>query len=93
MHVNTVEILAEQGDQIVKALKTKAATLTGEPKKALEKKIEVLQKMIEVCKSVPDEWTEHEKLASRPRCSRPPARLAKSSAGAAGTAGGAGVLS
>jgi hypothetical protein len=67
LHVNTVEILAEQGDRIVKVLKTKAARLTGEPKKTLEKKIEVLQKMIEVCKSIPDEWTEHEKLANTPQ--------------------------
>jgi hypothetical protein len=67
LHTNTVELLAEQGDLLVQALKAKAVTLTGEPRKALEKKIVVVQRMIDISKSVPDDWTEHEMLANTPQ--------------------------
>jgi hypothetical protein len=67
LNTNSVELLAEQGDRFVTALNTKAATLRGEPKKMLEKKITILQRMIDIAKSVPDEWTDHEKLANTPQ--------------------------
>jgi hypothetical protein len=66
LNTNSVELLAEQGDRFVKALKTKAATLQGEPKQMLEQKIATLQRMIDVAKSVPDDWNEHEILANKP---------------------------
>jgi len=67
LNTNSVELLAEQGDRFINALKAKAAKLRGEPKLMLKKKIAVLQRMIDVAKSVPDDWNEHEKLANTPQ--------------------------
>ena len=67
LNTNSVELLAEQGDNFVKVLTAKAATLPGPRKAALKRKIEILQRMTAVSKSVPDEWSEHEKLANTPR--------------------------
>ncbi len=60
---NSVELFAEQGDAIVKALQDKAATLSGAPRKALDSKIVVVRKMVAFARSVPDTWSDHEKLA------------------------------
>jgi hypothetical protein len=64
LNTNSVELLAEQGESFIKALKAKVATLRGTRKKLIEKKIGLLQRMIDIAKSVPDEWSEHEKLAN-----------------------------
>jgi hypothetical protein len=60
---NSVELFAEQGDAILKALHEKAATLSGAPRKAMDSKIVVMKKMVAFARSVPDTWSEHEKLA------------------------------
>jgi hypothetical protein len=60
---NSVELFAEQGDAILKALQAKAATLSGAARKAMDGKIVVVGKMVAFAKSVPDTWSEHEKLA------------------------------
>jgi len=60
---NSVELIAEQGDTILKALVGKAATLSGPPRKTLDDKIAVFKKMIAFSRTVPDTWAEHEKLA------------------------------
>src|SRR5437899_4706266 len=60
---NSVELMAEQGDALLKALKEKAATLSGPPRKAMDGKIVVMKKMVAFAQSVPDTWSEHEKLA------------------------------
>jgi len=60
---NSVELFAEQGDAILKALQAKAATLSGAARKAMDGKIIVVGKMVAFAKSVPDTWSEHEKLA------------------------------
>ena len=64
---NTVELLAEQGDDIVRALTGKAAPLAGASRRAIEHKIAVLKRMVAFCRSVPDEWSAHEKLANTPQ--------------------------
>jgi hypothetical protein len=64
---NTVEILAENGDRLLRALKAKAAPLAAKPKKSLDDKIAILQRMIDVSRSVPDTWSAHEALASAPQ--------------------------
>jgi hypothetical protein len=66
LNTNSVELLAEHGDRFIKAMKAKAETLEGEPKAALEKKIEVLRRMVKFSRSGPDSWSEHERLASSP---------------------------
>ena len=62
-----MELLAEHGDAFIKALNAKAATLTGEARKTLERKIEILRVMIAFCRTVPDAWSEHDRLASTPK--------------------------
>jgi hypothetical protein len=61
---NSVELMAEQGDALLKALRDKAATLSGAARKAMEDKIAVMKKMVAFAQSVPDTWSDHEKLAN-----------------------------
>src|SRR4029079_17271648 len=60
---NSVELMAERGDPILKALQQKAATLSGPARKTLDDKIVVVKRMVAFARSVPDTWAEHEKLA------------------------------
>jgi len=60
---NSVEIVAESGNQFIPTLKATAVQLPELQKQALERKIEILRKMIAFAKSVPDEWGQHEALA------------------------------
>jgi hypothetical protein len=64
---NSVEIVAEQGNQFIKALMAKAVQLPDEQKRLLENKIVTLRKMVEFCRSVPDDWGQHELLAGTPK--------------------------
>jgi hypothetical protein len=64
---NSVELMAEQGDQFVKALTVKAASLPNPAKQLLEAKIAVVQAMIAFCNTVPDDWGQHQILASTPK--------------------------
>ncbi|HEU0082751.1 MAG TPA: hypothetical protein VFQ87_07740, partial [Bradyrhizobium sp.] len=50
---NTVELLAEQGHDILKALTEKAAQLSGAQRAAVERKIAVLKRMVGFARSVP----------------------------------------
>ena len=64
---NTVELLAEQGHEFIKALSQKAASSSGNQRKAMDHKIAVLKRMVAVARSVPDEWAQHEKLGDTPQ--------------------------
>jgi hypothetical protein len=64
LHVNSVELMAEKGDKFIKALKAKVAQASD--KTDLEQKIAVLQRMVAFGRTVPDSWSEHEKLANTP---------------------------
>jgi hypothetical protein len=64
---NSVEILAENGDRLLRSLKAKAASSAAKPKRLLENKIAILQRMIAVSRSVPDTWSAHEALADKPQ--------------------------
>jgi hypothetical protein len=64
---NTVELLAEQGEEFVKELTAKTASLAGPARNALEQKIAVLKKMVALATSVPDTWSEHEKIGDTPQ--------------------------
>jgi hypothetical protein len=64
---NTVELLAEQGHDIIRALSEKAAQSSGAQRNALDHKLAVLKRMVTFCRSVPDEWAAHEKLANTPQ--------------------------
>ena len=64
---NTVELLAEQGPEFVRALTQKAAQLSGAARQAMDRKIAVLKQMVAVARAVPDEWAQHEKIADTPQ--------------------------
>ncbi len=64
---NSVELLAEQGHEFIKELTARAAALSGAPRAAMERKLAVLKKMVAFAKTVPDTWSEHEKLANTPQ--------------------------
>ena len=64
---NTVELIAEQGDELVKELKARVASLSGPARAAMEHKIAVLTKMVAHATSVPDEWALHEKMGDTPQ--------------------------
>ena len=53
--------------RFIKALTEKAATLSGPARKAMDHKIAVLKKMVAFSRTVPDNWSEHEKLADTPQ--------------------------
>jgi hypothetical protein len=59
---NSVELLAEQGEGFVRLLAARAVNLTGPARKAMEHKIAVLKKMVAQARTVPDDWSEHEKI-------------------------------
>jgi hypothetical protein len=64
---NSVELLAEQGHEFIKELTARAATSSGAARKAMDHKLAVLKKMVAFTRSVPDTWSEHEKLANTPQ--------------------------
>ena len=64
---NSVELMAEQGHEFIKELTAKAASLSGAPRKAMDHKLAVLKKMVAFTRTVPDTWSEHEKLANTPQ--------------------------
>jgi hypothetical protein len=64
---NSVELLAEQGHELIKELTTRAAALSGAQRAAMERKLAVLKRMVAFTRTVPDTWSEHEKLANTPQ--------------------------
>src|SRR5712672_983885 len=53
---NSVELLAEQGHDIIGALTAKDAQLSGDARRKMQHKIAVLKRMVAFARSVPDEW-------------------------------------
>ena len=64
---NSVNLLSEQGDLFIKTLKAKSAELNGTAKDVMEKKIGVLTRMVAFCRTVPNRWSELEKLGNTPK--------------------------
>jgi hypothetical protein len=64
---NSVELLAEQGHEFIKELTARAATSSGAARKTMDHKLAVLKKMVAFSRTVPDTWSEHEKLANTPQ--------------------------
>jgi hypothetical protein len=60
---NSVELVSEQGHEILAALIAKAAKLSGAPRQAMDAKIAVFKRMVTLARSVPDEWAAHGKIA------------------------------
>ena len=63
LSTNTVSLLAEHGDKFVAVLNASAEALDGAERKAFDHKIAALRKMIAFSRTVPNAWSEHDKLA------------------------------
>jgi len=63
LSTNTVSLFAEDGNRYLLALRAKAKGLTGPTKSSMERKIEGLKRMIAYSRSVPNRWSEHDRLA------------------------------
>jgi hypothetical protein len=63
LSTNSVSLLAERGEKFVAAMDRIAAERGGPERAAMERKIAVLKKMIAFSRSVPDSWSEHDRLA------------------------------
>ena len=63
LSTNTVSLFAEDGNRYLLALRQRAKGLTGPAKLAMERKIEGLKRMIAYSRSVPNRWSEHDRLA------------------------------
>jgi hypothetical protein len=63
LSTNTVSLLAEHGDKFLSRLTVQASRLGGAERNAMDRKITALQKMIAFTRTVPNAWSEHDKLA------------------------------
>jgi hypothetical protein len=63
LSTNSVSLMAEHGSRLLAALRQKTKTASGDARVALERKIEALKRMIAFSRSVPNSWTEHDRLA------------------------------
>ncbi len=63
LSTNSVSLLAEHGGRLAGVLRQRANTLTGNSKLVMERKIEALKRMIAYSRSVPDHWSEQDRLA------------------------------
>ena len=67
LSTNSVELLAEAGDEFISVLRSKARSATGARKAALLGKIDIVKKMIAFSRTVPDRWNDHARLADTPK--------------------------
>lgn len=63
LSTNTVSLLAEFGNRYLAALRMKAVTLRGEAKRVMDRKVDALTRMIAYARSVPNRWSEQDRLA------------------------------
>src|SRR5215510_4491488 len=63
LSTNTVSLLAEDGNRYLAALRQKAKGLMGPAKLTMERKIDGLKRMIAYSRTVPNRWSEHDRLA------------------------------
>jgi hypothetical protein len=63
LSTNSVSLLAEHGGRLTAILRQKANTLSGSAKIEMERKIEAFKRMVVFSRSVPNRWSEHDRLA------------------------------
>jgi hypothetical protein len=63
LSTNSVSLLAEHGGRLTTILRQKANALSGSAKTAMERKIEAFKRMVTFSRSVPNRWSEHDRLA------------------------------
>src|SRR6516165_4104731 len=64
---NSVEILAEKGNEFIRQVASKSALASGAEHQSIDGKIDVLRRMVAFARSVPDAWSQHEILANTPK--------------------------
>jgi hypothetical protein len=67
LHTNSVEVVAEEGHHFLKALERQANMLSGAEHQRMEAKLAIFRRMLAFTRSVPNRWSEHEKLAVTPK--------------------------
>jgi len=67
LSTNTVSLLAEDGDRYLAALQGRAQTLSGDARRAFDRKLVALRKIIAYCRSVPPQWSAYDELAKKTR--------------------------
>lgn len=63
----TMHLLADQGDDLLRALAAKAAGLSGAQREAMAAKIATLKRMIAFSRTVPADWNSQERLGETPQ--------------------------
>jgi hypothetical protein len=63
LSTNSVSLLAEHGSRLTAILRQKADAMTGSARVAMERKIEAVKRMVAFSRSVPNRWSEHDRLA------------------------------
>ncbi len=63
LSTNSVSLMAEHGDEFIAALKTMAASRDADGRNAMARKIEAVGRMVAFSRTVPNAWSEHDKLA------------------------------
>jgi hypothetical protein len=63
LSTNTVSLLAEYGDRYIATLHLKAVLKRGDARRLMERKVEALRRMIAFCRSVPNRWSDQDRLA------------------------------
>jgi hypothetical protein len=65
---NSVSLLAAHGDDFLRALSEEAAARrNGAEKAALQRKIEILRRMVAASRAMPNRWAEHDRFADTPQ--------------------------
>ena len=64
---NSVEILAEKGDELIRQVQSKSALASGAEHQPVDVRIDILRRMVAFARSVPDAWGQHEILANTPK--------------------------
>ena len=64
---NSVEILAEKGDELIRQVQSKSTLASGAEHQPVDVRIDILRRMVAFARSVPDAWGQHEILANTPK--------------------------
>lgn len=67
LSTNSVSILAEYGAQIIAALQHKARALAGAERQHMERKIDIVRRMVAFSRKIPHRWSEYERVAKNTR--------------------------
>ena len=63
LNTNSLSLLAEHGGRLLGTLRQKSKALSGEPRQAMERKIEAVKRMIAFTRTVPNNWNEFDRIA------------------------------